>query len=297
MAEYKEQEPGGKKSEYLGNHTFTTEAGHIVEFDNTPGDCRIHIYHASGTFIEIKDDGAMISKVEGKTQEFNNNGRDQNINGDFNITVKGNVNMHVTGNFKQEVRGDYELITHGDYRVKSKAGHFHEVGGDQRVQVNGKTSHRSSGDRDETTGGVKVQSVLSDYFSAVGGEYQQNVSSDWQTNAGGQVSLIAGDQLGLGSGGQMGISSADIMKLNSETQIQTKAKTGTFVEDDYAINLRGETSAGIVLHSYGYKVGLFSTGNDVRVGAGGKFLTETDVGTKLDTAAIIPPAGKFLPSY
>jgi len=288
MAKYREEAPGGKKSEYLGNHTFTTEAGHIVEFDNTPGDCRIHIYHASGTFIEIKDDGAMISKVEGKTQEFNNKGRDQNINGDFNITVKGDVNMHVTGNFKQEVRGDYELITHGDYRVKSKAGHFHEVGGDQRVQVNGVTSHRSSGDRDETTGGVKLQSVLSDYFSAVGGEYQQNISTDASITTGGQMALTSGGQMGLGSG--------DIMGLASATQIQTKAATGTFITDDYAINLRGDTTAGIVLWSYGYKVGVFSTDNDVRVGAGKKFLTETDLGSKLDTAALIAPIGKFIPS-
>jgi len=288
MPKYKEEVPGGKKSEYLGNHTFTTEAGHIVEFDNTPGDCRIHIYHKSGTFIEIKDDGAMISKVEGKTQEFNNKGRDQNINGDFNITVKGNVNMNVTGNFKQEVRGDYELITHGDYRVKSKAGHFHEVGGDQRVQVNGVTSHRTSGDRDETTGGVKVQSVLSDYFSAVGGEYQQAISTDASISAGGQMALTSGGQMGLGAGGIIGIASA--------SQIQTKAVAGTFIEDDYAINLRGQTSAGIVLYSYGYKVGLFSATTDVRVGAGGKFLTQTDGGTKLDSAGLIPKIGKFLPT-
>jgi hypothetical protein len=288
MPDYKEEVPGGKKSEYLGNHTFTTEAGHVVEFDNTPGDTRIHIYHCSGTFIEIKDDGAMISKVEGKTQEFNNNGRDQNINGNFNITVKGDVNMHVTGNMKQEIRGDYELITHGDYRIKSKAGHFHEVGGDQRVQVNGVTSHRTSGDRDETTGGTKVQSVLADYYASVGGEYNQNVSNDWTVNSGNQVSLISGGQMGLGSG--------DIMGLASAAQIQTQAATGTFIKDDYAINIISSGSGGSLLWAKGYKSGIFSSGHDVRVGAGGQFLTETDGGSKLDTASTIPPAGKFIPS-
>jgi len=289
MADYKEEVCGGKKSEYLGNHTFTTESGHIIECDDTPGDCRIHIYHASGTFIEIKDDGAMISKIEGKTQEFNNKGRDQNINGNFNITVKGNVDMHVTGNFKQEVRGDYELITHGDYRVKSKAGHFHEIGGDQRVQVNGVTSHRSSGDRDETTGGTKVQSVLADYFSSVGGEYQQNISTD--------ASISAGGQMALTSGGQMGIGAGDIIGIASTAQIQMKAATGTFIRDDYYVEVKSKGSGGTVVAAEGYKVGIFSTGNDIRVGAGGKFLTETDGGTKLDTAGVIPPKGKFIPTY
>ena len=64
MATHNEQAPGGDKSKYLGNHVYTTEAGHMVEVDNSPGDRRIHIYHASGTFIEIKDDGARISNVQ-----------------------------------------------------------------------------------------------------------------------------------------------------------------------------------------------------------------------------------------
>ena len=226
MADYKEEAPGGKKSEHLGNHTYTTEAGHVIEIDNTPGDCRIHIYHRGGTFIEVKDDGALIMKVEGKTQEFNNNGRDQNINGNFNITVKGNVDMHVTGNFKQEVGGDYELITHGDYRVKSKAGHFHEVGGDQRVQVNGVTSHRSSGDRDETTGGTKVQSVLADYYSSVGGEYQQNISTDASISAGGQIGITAGGQMGLGAGEDMGIASAEKITIQAVNDLTINSDLG-----------------------------------------------------------------------
>jgi hypothetical protein len=289
MVDYKEEAPGGKKSEHLGNHTYTTEAGHVIEIDNTPGDCRIHVYHKSGTFIEIKEDGAMITKVEGKTQEFNNNGRDQNINGNFNITIKGNVDMNVTGNFKQEVHGNYELITHGEYRIKSKSGHFHEVGGDQRVQVNGVTSHRTSGDRDETTGGVKIQSVLSDYFSAVGGEYQQNISTDASISCGGQMALTSGGQMGLGAGDTIGIATT--------AQFQTKAATGTFIRDDYYVEVKSKGSGGTIVAAEGYKVGIFSTGNDIRVGAGGKFLTETDGGTKLDTDSLIYPIGKFIPTY
>ena len=165
--EIKEQTPGGKKSEYLGVHTYTTEAGHIVEIDNTPGDRRIHVYHASGTFIEIQDDGIMITKVEGKTQEFNNKGKDQKITGDFNISINGNCNMHVTGNLQHEVKGNYEIVTHGDFRVKAAGKNVMEFGGDQRVQVNGKTSHRSSGDRDEITGGNKTVTTNRDHFEGV----------------------------------------------------------------------------------------------------------------------------------
>jgi len=33
MAKINEEDPGGKKSQYLGNHVVTTEAGHMVEYN------------------------------------------------------------------------------------------------------------------------------------------------------------------------------------------------------------------------------------------------------------------------
>jgi hypothetical protein len=86
------------------------------------------------------------------------------------------------------------------------------------------------------------------------------------------------------------------MGIASAKQIQTQAETGTFIKDKYAINIISDGSAGALMWAKGYKAGVFSTDNDVRIGAGGKLLSETDGGTKLDTAALIPPIGKFIPS-
>ncbi len=148
MAKLDEEEQGGKKSQYLGNHTITTESGHMIEIDNTPGDRRIHIYHASGTYMEIKDNGVRITNVEGNEQQFFNKGLEQVVTGKFDIIINGDAKMLVTGNMKQEVDGDYELVVRGDLRMKAGGKNIVEVGGDQRVQVNGKTSHRTSGDRE-----------------------------------------------------------------------------------------------------------------------------------------------------
>ena len=41
------------KSTYPLNHTYTTESGHVMEYDDTPGGERIHQYHKRGTFYEI----------------------------------------------------------------------------------------------------------------------------------------------------------------------------------------------------------------------------------------------------
>lgn len=196
---FNEKPPGGKKSEYLGNHVTCTEAGHIIEYDNTPGDRRIHIYHASGTCIEIHDDGARISKVQGLTQEFFNNGKHEKITGDFCLNIKGNVSMLVEGNYTQEIKGDYELVAHGSVKIKTAGNYLQETNGDQRVQINGKTSHRSSGDRETITGGKNVDTVNGDQIETVGADNTQIVSGVNTTMTGGEHSVSAGGTMGLGA--------------------------------------------------------------------------------------------------
>ena len=296
MSTIDENEPGGKKSQYLGNHVQKTEAGHMIEYDNTPGDRRIHIRHASGTKIEIQDDGVRITRVEGHEQQIYNKGIDEIITGDFKIIVNGNVNMHVKGNLKHEVRGDYEIVTHGDFKVKASGKNIMEFGGDQRVQVNGKTSHRTSGDRETITGGSNTESVGQDNNQTIGGENTQIVASHNATLTGGEHQVVSAGGMGFGSGGQMGIASADIMKFQSQTQIQSQAVTGTFIRDSYGIQIESSGGGGTIVWAKGYKAGVFSSDNDVRIGAGGKLLVETDGGSKIDTAGLIAGAGKFIPS-
>ena len=57
---------GEKKSEYAAkypyNKTITTTGGHVLELDDTPKAERIHVYHKSGSYIEIFPDGTIITK-------------------------------------------------------------------------------------------------------------------------------------------------------------------------------------------------------------------------------------------
>ena len=49
------EQPASTQSsaKYPTNHVYETESGHYVEFDDTAGNERIHLYHKMGTFIEI----------------------------------------------------------------------------------------------------------------------------------------------------------------------------------------------------------------------------------------------------
>ena len=42
---------------YPYNHVYQSESGHILEFDDTPDNERVHLYHRAGTFIEIDSNG------------------------------------------------------------------------------------------------------------------------------------------------------------------------------------------------------------------------------------------------
>lgn len=290
MASWDQQEQGGKKTEYLGNHTYTTEAGHVIEIDNTPGDRRVHVYHASGTFIEIKDDGAMISTVKGRRQDFNDKGRDEVTTGEFNLTVAGAINIYCTGNVIQHVDGNYELNVGGDYKLKVGGNQLTEVLGDERKQVNGKASHRSSGDRDEITGGNKTETINREYFQSVGTEATVISGGSFAILAGDDFQAIAADQVGIGAG--------TIAAIAGGTQVQIEAKgDAVFVTAADAVQINGNGSHPSFIFAKGSgKGGVFSNSNDVVLGAGGLVKTQTDGGTKLEATSVVPASGKLVPS-
>jgi hypothetical protein len=222
--------PGGKKSVYLGCHTITHEAGHTIEIDNSPSDRRIHLYHASGTYIRIEDNGAIVIHAVGPTKEYNESGRDQKVTGDLNITVTGNAKLVYEGNVTQNIKGNYEVNVGGDFKMKADGKNLMEFGGDQRIQVNGKTSHRTSGDRDEITGGNKTVTTNRDHYEGIGGDMNVTSSQD--------MSLMAGNDIAITGYRQVGIAATeDILSLAAGNQIQTAAKEGTIIKDNSCVQI------------------------------------------------------------
>jgi hypothetical protein len=106
-------ELGEKKSEYAAkypfNKTITTSSGHVLELDDTPKAERIHVYHKSGSYVEIFPDGSIVTKsmkdstsvtmndhaisvVRGDLQIVANEGKIQiNSDGDIDLVSKNGV--------------------------------------------------------------------------------------------------------------------------------------------------------------------------------------------------------------
>lgn len=107
---------GEKETKYAAkypyNKTITTESGHVLELDDTPKAERIHIYHKSGSYVEIFPDGSIVTKsmkdstsvtmddhaisvVKGDLQIVANEGKIQiTSDGDIDlVTKKGVINI------------------------------------------------------------------------------------------------------------------------------------------------------------------------------------------------------------
>ncbi|AET34426.1 hypothetical protein [Campylobacter phage CP81] len=98
---YKNQPDTNNKSKgekYLKNQVFETESGHYMEFDDSNGDERIHIFHKTGTEVLIDKEGTItVNIIKDNTTNIKGNNT-INIDKDCNITIKGECNITVTGN-------------------------------------------------------------------------------------------------------------------------------------------------------------------------------------------------------
>ena len=88
------------QAQYPYNHVTETESGHIIEVDDTPDSERLHIYHKSGTFIEVHPSGDVVIQQK--------NGF-RTVTGNDNIHVTGDMTILVDGNFKVQATGNVDI--------------------------------------------------------------------------------------------------------------------------------------------------------------------------------------------
>jgi lysozyme len=94
---------------YPFNHVMMTESGHVMEFDDTKGSERIHVYHKSGTFTEIDANGTQVNRIVGDGYEILERNGYVHIKGALNVTVEGDVNLQVNNNMNVAVAGAFKL--------------------------------------------------------------------------------------------------------------------------------------------------------------------------------------------
>ena len=99
---------------YPYNNVYEGKSGNIVEIDDTEGAERIHVYHKSGTFIEIHPDGTIVQNTKSNKYTIVANDDNVRIEGNANVQIKGNCNVTIEGNCTQVIKGDCTQTIDGD---------------------------------------------------------------------------------------------------------------------------------------------------------------------------------------
>ena len=157
-------------SVYPYNRVLETISGHVVEIDDTEGAERIHIWHTSGTSIEMRADGSIVTRIKKDNYEIIDEDNKIHIKGDSYISVDGNtslygmgrldveiddktlINLHadtevnIDGNLKATVTGNADVKIDGNYSVK--------VGGNYSVDVGGVIDYKAGATADYVSGSI-----------------------------------------------------------------------------------------------------------------------------------------------
>lgn len=89
--------PPAYAAEYPYNNVTATESGHLFELDDTPGAERVHVYHRTGSHIEMRPDGTVKYVSKSKRQDVTIADQEIIVNGDYKISVAGGANIYVRG--------------------------------------------------------------------------------------------------------------------------------------------------------------------------------------------------------
>lgn len=102
------------------NKSHVTESGHLFEQDDTPGATRVHLYHRSGSNIEMHNDGSVVYKSVGGRYTITHGDDVVKIEGQCQIHVDNDVSVYAKGNVNIQSDKGVNINTAEDFTVHAK---------------------------------------------------------------------------------------------------------------------------------------------------------------------------------
>ena len=257
--------PESAVSEYPYNHVTHTEAGHVLEIDDTPEGERLHVYHAVGTFIEIQPDGSRVTKVVGDDYEITIGHKKVYVKGSVDITIDGDVRQLIHGNKIEEIDGDLFQTIRGDHIKKVMGNEITAIMSDRNTQINGNDSTRVSKNVDEIVVGNFTETVSGDHVQTVSGEKGQTVTitADENKLIYGNSAVAIGGQADYGAGLNLNLATAakGTFEATGNMLIKTDGNQVVTIAGTQGITATGHSTFNNNLHITGttHSVGDVST--------------------------------------
>jgi len=222
-----DQSPVPYNAQYPFNHVKQTESGHVMEFDDTKGSERVHIYHKAGSFIEWDANGTQVNRIVGDGFEiYERNGyvyvkgalnvtvdgalnlRTDNV---FNLEVSGAANINIYNNANVNVSGDTNLAVGGVFNLKANKINI-ESAGEFNIKAATGLNFQSGADLNIKSGATTYIDAVANFNMLAGGSAFLQTTEDINFKSAGKL-FLDGSALNMKSSGVANIQAASKMSL------------------------------------------------------------------------------------
>ncbi len=187
--------------------TTTTRSGHIIDYNDTPGNENIMIRHRSGRGINIQPDGKILISSDSRADV---------VDGNYELIIENNGNL-TFGNLKINVTGDFDLNVGGSFNLQAQE-KVESISGNSVELVQGSKTKTVIGSNADTITGTDTRTALGSQFNSVKGTKNDTIDGTWNASskdtimtsegifgAGANDVHMAGNQLSISGGtGEIG---------------------------------------------------------------------------------------------
>ena len=154
---------------YPYNKVFESESGHIVEYDDTPDNERIHTRHKTGTSTEIHPDGTQVEVIKGDHYTLVSGKRQALITGQSDLSIDGRHKLFINKSGTENNHYDIQIGANANINIQVDKGNINLVtvdgninvnsGGDYNLKVAGNYTSSVTGNKTETVSGSKTSTT------------------------------------------------------------------------------------------------------------------------------------------
>ena len=154
---------------YPKNNVYESESGHLMEYDDTVSNERIHQRHRTGTSYEIDSSGNKVEIIKGESYRLLSNKEQVQIQGQSDITIDGRHKLFINKSQTQDNHYDIQIgaganiniqVDDGDVNIHTVKGKINmNAGGDYNLKVGGNYTVEVAGNTLETIEGTKTSNT------------------------------------------------------------------------------------------------------------------------------------------
>ena len=201
-------------SVYPKNHVFESESGHILEYDDTPGNQRLHEYSSSGTFYEIDAVGNKHTRVESNNTEVIKGTEFKYVGGDCNLTVAGTLNIKCNA-LNIEVSEDYVEEVDGDKTVRIKGTKSTDITGIILESFGDNYTRSIKGEVDERYGSAITRTMSGIVTNNHNANILNYITGDLEFHTSTAINIFGGTTINIDSTEAMTLDSGVTINLNN----------------------------------------------------------------------------------